>query len=173
MAHSAINEKTSRRRICLEIKKRHEGAYSKYALFFREQGDKHNCKITPRAGNSPETSPREPPPANLPRGKNLTMAMLLRRRLPLIRLLRPLQTLAAASTASSPQLPPLQKPVAAATAASPSVALGSRLGLPGARPRASASNASAFLAAGAAAALAMLPTVAYADANEVFFLAST
>ncbi|CAM0944258.1 unnamed protein product [Alopecurus aequalis] len=96
------------------------------------------------------------------------MAMLLRRRLPLTRLIRPLQTVAAASTttASSPQLPPLQNPIAAA--ASPSVALGSRLGLglPSARPRVSASSAAAFLAAGAAAALAALPTVACADANE-------
>uniref|UniRef100_A0ACD5YTN2 Uncharacterized protein n=1 Tax=Avena sativa TaxID=4498 RepID=A0ACD5YTN2_AVESA len=95
------------------------------------------------------------------------MAMLLRRRLPLLRLLRPLQTVAGASTtaALSPQLPSLQTPVPAA-AASPSVALGSRLGFPNARPHASASSAAAFLAAGAAAALAMLPTVAYADANE-------
>ncbi|XP_051192602.1 uncharacterized protein [Lolium perenne] len=96
------------------------------------------------------------------------MAMLLRRRIPLFRLLRPLQTVAAASTttAPSPQLPPLQNPVTAAAAASPSVALGSRLGFPSATPRTSASSAAAFLAAGAAAALAMLPTVAYADANE-------
>jgi len=95
------------------------------------------------------------------------MAMLLRRRLPLLRLLRPLQTVAGASTttALSPQLPSLQTPVPAA-AASPSVALGSRLGFPSARPHASVSSAAAFLAAGAAAALAMLPTVAYADANE-------
>ncbi|KAM0927227.1 hypothetical protein ACQ4PT_003294 [Festuca glaucescens] len=95
------------------------------------------------------------------------MAMLLRRRHPLARLLRPLQTVAAASTttAPSPQLSPLQNPVTAA-ATSPSVVLGSRLGLPSATPLASASSAAAFLAAGAVAALAMLPTVAYADGNE-------
>ncbi|KAF0932585.1 hypothetical protein E2562_010463 [Oryza meyeriana var. granulata] len=93
------------------------------------------------------------------------MAMLLRRRLPLVRLLRPLQTEATASTTSTPP-PPLQNRPAAAP---PSVALGSRLGFSGA-PRASAREASAsttaaFLAAGAAAALASLPA-AYADANE-------
>uniref|UniRef100_A0A0D9YY14 AAA+ ATPase domain-containing protein n=1 Tax=Oryza glumipatula TaxID=40148 RepID=A0A0D9YY14_9ORYZ len=95
------------------------------------------------------------------------MAMLLRRRLPLARLLRPLQAEAAASTTSSP--PPLQNRPAAA---SPSHALGSRLGFlngvpgaPGAR-EASAFTTAGFLAAGAAAALASLP-VAYADANEV------
>ncbi|KAB8088838.1 hypothetical protein EE612_013580 [Oryza sativa] len=94
------------------------------------------------------------------------MAMLLRRRLPLARLLRPLQAEAAASTTSSP--PPLQNRPAAA---SPSHALGSRLGFlngvpgaPGARD-ASAFTTAGFLAAGAAAALASLP-VAYADANE-------
>ncbi|XP_052144396.1 uncharacterized protein LOC127763662 isoform X3 [Oryza glaberrima] len=94
------------------------------------------------------------------------MAMLLRRRLPLARLLRSLQAEAAASTTSSP--PPLQNRPAAA---SPSHALGSRLGFlngvpgaPGAR-EASAFPTAGFLAAGAAAALASLP-VAYADANE-------
>lgn len=94
------------------------------------------------------------------------MAMLLRRRLPLARLLRPLQAEAAASTTSSP--PPLQN---RPSAASPSHALGSRLGFlngvpgaPGAR-EASAFTTAGFLAAGAAAALASLP-VAYADANE-------
>lgn len=98
------------------------------------------------------------------------MAMLLRRRLPLARLLRPLQAEAAASTTSSP--PPLQNRPAAA---SPSHALGSRLGFlngvpgaPGAR-EASAFTTAGFLAAGAAAALASLP-VAYADANEVVFI---
>jgi hypothetical protein len=106
------------------------------------------------------------------------MAMLLRRRLPLARLLRPLQTVAAAytTTASSPQLPPLQNPFTAAADASPSVALGSRLGLPSARPRASASSAAALFAGCAAAAAAALPTVAYADAGneEVdYFAAST
>uniref|UniRef100_A0A0E0K0W0 AAA+ ATPase domain-containing protein n=1 Tax=Oryza punctata TaxID=4537 RepID=A0A0E0K0W0_ORYPU len=94
------------------------------------------------------------------------MAMLLRRRLPLARLLRPLQTEAAVSTTTSP--PPLQNRPAAA---SPSHALGSRLGFSngvrGASAReASAFTTAAFLAAGAAAALASLP-VAYADANEV------
>ncbi|WVZ73733.1 hypothetical protein U9M48_022011 [Paspalum notatum var. saurae] len=98
------------------------------------------------------------------------MAMLLRRRLPLLRLLRALHTESAASTSSSyPPPPPLQNPRAAA---SPSAAAGSRrLGFLGATPLASArgasrpSSAAAYLAVGAAAALASLP-VAYADGNE-------
>ncbi|XP_039773235.1 uncharacterized protein LOC120641254 [Panicum virgatum] len=99
------------------------------------------------------------------------MAMLLRRRLPVLRLLRPLHTesAASASSSSSAPLPPLQKPHAAA---SPSVAPGSRrLGLLNATPLASARGASAssssaaYLAIGAAAALATLPVV-YADGNE-------
>ncbi|KAL6633574.1 hypothetical protein ACP70R_026245 [Stipagrostis hirtigluma subsp. patula] len=98
------------------------------------------------------------------------MAMLLRRRLPLVRLLRPLQTESAAyNTTSSSPPPPLQKPPAAA---SPSAALGPRLGFLNAKPlasargaSASASSSAAYLAVGAAAALASL-SVAYADANE-------
>ncbi|KAL6912157.1 hypothetical protein ACP4OV_000962 [Aristida adscensionis] len=96
------------------------------------------------------------------------MAMLLRRRLPLARLLRALQTESAASTTSSSSPPPpLQKPPAAA---SPSVAPGSRLGFLSATPLASArggsaSSSAAYLAIGGAAALASLP-VAFADANE-------
>ncbi|OEL20949.1 hypothetical protein BAE44_0018032 [Dichanthelium oligosanthes] len=99
------------------------------------------------------------------------MAMLLRRRLPLLRLLRPLHTESAAALASSSSTPPrpLQKPHAAA---SPSVAPGSRrLGFLNATPLASArgtsasSSAAAYLAIGAAAALASLPVV-YADGNE-------
>jgi len=99
------------------------------------------------------------------------MAMLLRRRLPVLRLLRPLHTesAASASSSSSAPLPPLQKPHAAA---SPSVAPGSRrLGFLNATPLASArgasasSSSSAYLAIGAAAALATLPVV-YADGNE-------
>jgi len=109
------------------------------------------------------------------------MAMLLRRRLPLRRLLRPLHTesAASASSSSSAPLPPLQKPHAAA---SPSVAPGSRrLGLLNATPLASARGASAssssaaYLAIGAAAALATLPVV-YADGNEqvvIFGFSST
>uniref|UniRef100_A0A453PL23 AAA+ ATPase domain-containing protein n=1 Tax=Aegilops tauschii subsp. strangulata TaxID=200361 RepID=A0A453PL23_AEGTS len=58
------------------------------------------------------------------------------------------------------------KPIAASASASPSTALGSRLGFPNAKSRASSSRSAAFLAAGAAAALASLPVVAYADANE-------
>ncbi|XP_020168989.3 uncharacterized protein [Aegilops tauschii subsp. strangulata] len=95
--------------------------------------------------------------------------MLLRRRLPATRLLRQLQTGAAAAsttTSSPPPPPPLQKPIAASASASPSTALGSRLGFPNAKSRASSSRSAAFLAAGAAAALASLPVVAYADANE-------
>ncbi|KAI4967399.1 hypothetical protein ZWY2020_027872 [Hordeum vulgare] len=92
--------------------------------------------------------------------------MLLRRRLPVTRLLRQLQTGAAAAstTSSSPPPPPLQKPIAAS--ASPSTTQGSRLGFPNAKSRASSSKSAAFLAAGAAAALAALPVVSYADANE-------
>ncbi|RLM80973.1 katanin p60 ATPase-containing subunit A-like 1 isoform X1 [Panicum miliaceum] len=99
------------------------------------------------------------------------MAMLLRRRLPLLRILRQLHTesAASASSSSSAPLPPLQKPHAAA---SPSVAPGSRrLGFLNARPLASARGASAsfssaaYLAIGAAAALASLPVV-YADGND-------
>ncbi|KAG0534202.1 hypothetical protein BDA96_04G259400 [Sorghum bicolor] len=95
------------------------------------------------------------------------MAMLLRRRLPLLRLLRLLHTESAASTSlSSTPPPPLQKPHAAV------VGLGSRrLRFPNATPAESVSRASksssaaAYLAIGAAAALASLP-VAYADSNE-------
>ncbi|KAJ1280976.1 hypothetical protein BS78_04G273500 [Paspalum vaginatum] len=98
------------------------------------------------------------------------MAMLLRRRLPLLRLLRALHTESAVSTSSSyPPPPPLQNPRAAA---SPAVAAGSRrLGFLDATPLASApgasrsSSAAAYLAVGAVAALASLP-VAYADGNE-------
>nr|CAB3451038.1 unnamed protein product [Digitaria exilis] len=98
------------------------------------------------------------------------MAILLRRRLPLLRLLRQLHTdsVASASSSSAPP-PPLPKPHAAA---SPSVAPGSRrLGFLNPTPLASAraasgsSSAAAYLAVGAAAALASLP-VAYADGNE-------
>nr|CAB3447887.1 unnamed protein product [Digitaria exilis] len=98
------------------------------------------------------------------------MAMLLRRRLPLVRLLRQLHTdsVASASSSSAPP-PPLPKPHAAA---SPSVAPGSRrLGflnptpLASARAASASSSAAAYLAVGAAAALASLP-VAYADGNE-------
>ncbi|XP_015688369.1 outer mitochondrial transmembrane helix translocase [Oryza brachyantha] len=99
------------------------------------------------------------------------MAMLLRRRLPVVRLLRSLQTEAAVSTTSAPPPPPLplqNRPAAAAAA--PSVALGSRSGFLSGVPRAEARDASAstkaaFLAAGAVAALASLPA-AYADADE-------
>lgn len=98
------------------------------------------------------------------------MAMLLRRRLPLLRLLRPLHTESAASTSSSstppPPPPPFQKPHAAA------VEPGSRrLRFPNATPVESVRGASklfstaAYLALGAAAALASLP-VAFADSNE-------
>jgi len=109
------------------------------------------------------------------------MAMLLRRRLPVLRLLRPLHTesAASASSSSSAPLPPLQKPHAAAL---PSVAPGSRrLGFLNATPLASARGASAssssaaYLAIGAAAALATLPVV-YADGNEqvvIFGFSST
>ncbi|TVU28465.1 hypothetical protein EJB05_19982 [Eragrostis curvula] len=101
------------------------------------------------------------------------MAMLLRRRLPLLRLIRPLQAASAPFTSSfsSGPLPPLQKPP---VTASSSVKLGSRLGFLNARPLASArgdsSSSSSYstaacLAIGAAAALSSLP-VAYADANE-------
>ncbi|KAG8072336.1 hypothetical protein GUJ93_ZPchr0006g43279 [Zizania palustris] len=102
------------------------------------------------------------------------MVMLLRRRLPLVlppRLFQRLQTEAAAAAAptsrSSPPPPPLQKRPAAAA---PSVALGSRLGFLNGILRNSAREApafatAAFLAVGAAAALASLPVV-HADANE-------
>jgi phage-related minor tail protein len=98
------------------------------------------------------------------------MAMLLRRRLPLLRLLRQLHTESVTSASSSTTPPlPLQKPPAAA---SPYVAPGSRrLGFLNATPLASAhgasasSSAAAYLAVGAAAALASLQ-VAYADGNE-------
>ncbi|XP_062220242.1 uncharacterized protein LOC133919762 isoform X2 [Phragmites australis] len=97
------------------------------------------------------------------------MAMLLHRRLPLARLLRPPQIESAAFASSSSPSPPLQTPLAAA---SPSVMLGSRLGFLNATPLASAqgpsvsssASAAAYLAIGAAAALASLP-VAYADGN--------
>uniref|UniRef100_A0A0A9CPU4 Uncharacterized protein n=1 Tax=Arundo donax TaxID=35708 RepID=A0A0A9CPU4_ARUDO len=98
------------------------------------------------------------------------MAMLLRRRLPLFRRLRPPLAESAAFTSSSSPPPPLQTPPAAAT---PAVVLGSRLGFLNATPLASArgpsasssASAAAYLAIGAAAALASLP-VAYADGNE-------
>uniref|UniRef100_A0A0D9VKU2 AAA+ ATPase domain-containing protein n=1 Tax=Leersia perrieri TaxID=77586 RepID=A0A0D9VKU2_9ORYZ len=111
---------------------------------------------------NPSTLPRR----RIPPSPNHGMAMLLRRRLPLVRLLRPLHTEAAASATSSP---PLQSRPAAAA---PSVARGSRLGFLRGAPTASAregsaSTTSAFLAAGAAAALASMPVVAYADASEV------
>uniref|UniRef100_A0A453PL86 ATPase AAA-type core domain-containing protein n=1 Tax=Aegilops tauschii subsp. strangulata TaxID=200361 RepID=A0A453PL86_AEGTS len=112
---------------------------------------------------------RWPPPHQSSWRRNLGTAMLLRRRLPATRLLRQLQTGAAAAsttTSSPPPPPPLQKPIAASASASPSTALGSRLGFPNAKSRASSSRSAAFLAAGAAAALASLPVVAYADANE-------
>ncbi|CAD6249551.1 unnamed protein product [Miscanthus lutarioriparius] len=95
------------------------------------------------------------------------MAMLLRRRLPLLRLLRLLHAESAASTSSFSTPPPsLQKPHATA------VGPGSRrLRFPNATPVESvrgaskSSSAAAYLAIGAAAALASLP-VAYADSNE-------
>jgi hypothetical protein len=98
------------------------------------------------------------------------MAMLLSRRLPLLRLTRPLQAASAPYTsAASGPIPPLQRPP---VTTSSSATLGSRLGFPNATPLASArgdsvssSSFAAYLTIGAAAALAAMP-VAYADANE-------
>ncbi|KAK3159054.1 hypothetical protein QOZ80_2AG0145080 [Eleusine coracana subsp. coracana] len=97
--------------------------------------------------------------------------MLLRRRLPLLRLMRPLQAASAPYSSAAGPLPALQKPP---VTTSSSVELGSRLGFLNAAPLASARGESApsssystaaYLAIGAAAALGSLP-VAYADANE-------
>ncbi|CAO2047558.1 unnamed protein product, partial [Urochloa humidicola] len=122
----------------------------------------------PHAPRCRRPTPRDPKP--LFPGGEPGMALLLRRRVPLLRLLRQLHTESVASTSSSSTLPPpLQNPRGAA---SPPVAPGSRrLGFLNATPLASAhrastsSSAAAYLAIGAAAALASLPVV-YADGNE-------
>ncbi|KAK3155232.1 hypothetical protein QOZ80_2BG0200600 [Eleusine coracana subsp. coracana] len=158
-------------------------------------GGKPNCrKQKPPAANTPDSgsvssSPldsREPAAAGyrrtrspaprdqepfLPVGEPGMSTMLLRRRLPLLRLIRPLQAASAPYSSASGPLPALQKPP---VTTSSSVELGSRLGFLNAAPLASARGEStssssystaAYLAIGAAAALGSLP-VAYADANE-------
>ncbi|GJN22231.1 hypothetical protein PR202_gb09781 [Eleusine coracana subsp. coracana] len=162
-------------------------------------GGKPNCrKQKPPAANTPDSgsvssSPldsREPAAAGyrrtrspaprdqepfLPVGEPGMSTMLLRRRLPLLRLIRPLQAASAPYSSASGPLPALQKPP---VTTSSSVELGSRLGFLNAAPLASARGEStssssystaAYLAIGAAAALGSLP-VAYADANEQVWL---
>jgi hypothetical protein len=45
--HFPRNQRKRPEDVFLKMKKYREGVYDQYALFFREQGTEHNCKIPP------------------------------------------------------------------------------------------------------------------------------